>query len=140
LRSARCPSCLLYRSGRQKIPQPDDGIGSVSASDQFGCPQFRLDQYSRQKGIVNNLLLATGIIETPMSLLYSEFAITIGSIYLFLPLMVITLVGIIENIDTEIMEAAETLGANRLTAFLKVILPLSVPASSWAAFSSSQVP
>ena len=41
--------------------------------------------------------------------------------------MVITLVGIIENIDTEIMEAAETLGANRLTAFLKVILPLSVP-------------
>lgn len=80
-----------------------------------------------QKGVVNNLLLATGIIETPMSLLYSEFAITIGSIYLFLPLMVITLVGIIENIDTEIMEAAETLGANRLTAFLKVILPLSVP-------------
>lgn len=80
-----------------------------------------------QKGVVNNLLLATGIIETRMSLLYSEFAITIGSIYLFLPLMVITLVGIIENIDTEIMEAAETLGANRLTAFLKVILPLSVP-------------
>lgn len=80
-----------------------------------------------QKGVVNNILMATGVIDAPIPLLYSEFAIAIGSIYLFLPLMVITLVGIIENIDTEIMEAAETLGANRLTAFLKVILPLSVP-------------
>ncbi|MFY9901977.1 MAG: ABC transporter permease [Trichococcus sp.] len=80
-----------------------------------------------QKGVINNLLMNTGIIDSPIPMLYSEFAITIGSIYLFLPLMVITLVGIIENIDTEIMEAAETLGANRLTAFLKVILPLSVP-------------
>ncbi len=80
-----------------------------------------------QDGIINNTLMNLGLISKPLTLLYTEFAIVIGSVYLFLPLMVITLVGILENIDSEIMEAAETLGANRLIAFLKVILPLSVP-------------
>jgi putative spermidine/putrescine transport system permease protein len=80
-----------------------------------------------QDGIVNHALLTIGLISKPLTLLYTEFAIIIGSVYLFLPLMVITLVGILENIDSEIMEAAETLGANRLIAFMKVILPLSVP-------------
>lgn len=78
-------------------------------------------------GIINNLLLASGLISEPITLLYTEFAIIIGSFYLFLPVMIISLVGTFENIDTEIMEAAETLGANRLTAFIKVILPLSIP-------------
>ncbi|MBT2695847.1 ABC transporter permease [Bacillus sp. ISL-40] len=80
-----------------------------------------------QNGIINNTLMNAGLISKPLTLLYTEFAIGIGSVYLFLPLMVITLVGILENIDSEIMEAAETLGANRLIAFMKVILPLSVP-------------
>lgn len=78
-------------------------------------------------GIINNLMLASGLISEPITLLYTEFAIIIGSFYLFLPVMIISLVGTFENIDTEIMEAAETLGANRLTAFIKVILPLSIP-------------
>ncbi|MFC6464084.1 ABC transporter permease [Marinilactibacillus sp. GCM10026970] len=80
-----------------------------------------------RNGIINSLLLATGMISEPITLLYTEFAIIIGSFYLFLPVMIISLVGTFENIDTEIMEAAETLGANRLTAFIKVILPLSIP-------------
>lgn len=80
-----------------------------------------------QNGIINRTLMKIGLISEPLTLLYTEFSIIIGSVYLFLPLMIITLVGIFENIDTEIMEAAETLGANRLLAFLKVILPLSIP-------------
>lgn len=80
-----------------------------------------------QSGIINTTLKNIGLISKPLTLLYTEFAITIGSVYLFLPLMVITLVGIFENIESEIMEAAETLGANRFIAFMKVILPLSVP-------------
>ena len=78
-------------------------------------------------GIVNQFLLNTGLISQPLKLLYTEFAIVIGSIYLFLPLMITTLVGILENIDTEMIEAAETLGANPLVAFVKVIWPLSIP-------------
>ena len=78
-------------------------------------------------GIINRALLATGLIQEPLQLLYTEFAITIGSLYLFLPLMITTLVGILENIDSEIIEAAETLGASPVVAFIKVIWPLSIP-------------
>ena len=78
-------------------------------------------------GIINRALLATGLIQEPIQLLYTEFAITIGSLYLFLPLMITTLVGILENIDSEIIEAAETLGASPVVAFMKVIWPLSIP-------------
>ncbi|MGP6140362.1 MULTISPECIES: ABC transporter permease [unclassified Jeotgalibaca] len=78
-------------------------------------------------GIINRSLLAIGVLQEPMQLLYTEFAITIGSLYLFLPLMITTLVGVLENIDSEIVEAAETLGANPLVAFVKVIWPLSIP-------------
>ncbi|MGB6178975.1 ABC transporter permease [Carnobacterium sp.] len=78
-------------------------------------------------GIINRFLLTIGLVEEPVRMLYTDFAITIGSLYLFLPLMVTTLVGTIENIDTEIMEAAETLGASPLRAFIKVIFPLSIP-------------
>lgn len=78
-------------------------------------------------GIINRALLAIGLIQEPIQLLYTEFAITIGSLYLFLPLMITTLVGILENIDSEIVEAAETLGASPVVAFMKVIWPLSIP-------------
>lgn len=78
-------------------------------------------------GIINQILLNLGIIQEPLKMLYTEAAITIGSVYLFLPLMITTLVGILENIDSELIEAAETLGANPVVAFVKVIWPLSIP-------------
>ncbi|MER2227088.1 MAG: ABC transporter permease [Carnobacterium sp.] len=80
-----------------------------------------------QNGVINNLLTSIGIISEPLALLYTEFSIIIGSIYLFLPILIITLVGVMENINSEIMEAAETLGASRIKAFIKVVLPLSIP-------------
>ena len=67
------------------------------------------------------------MINEPLTLLYTEFSIIIGTIYLFLPLMIITVVGVMENIDNDMMEAAESLGANRIKAFIKVILPMSLP-------------
>lgn len=78
-------------------------------------------------GIINRILMALGFIKEPLQMLYTEFAITIGSLYLFLPLIITTLVGVLENIDTEIVEAAETLGASPIVAFFKVIWPLSIP-------------
>ena len=80
-----------------------------------------------KNGVVNTLLLKTGLIEQPLNLLYTEFAIIIGSVYLFLPTMIMTLVGVMENIEGEMLEAAETLGANPMTAFRKIVLPLSIP-------------
>lgn len=78
-------------------------------------------------GIINKVLMAVGAVDKPMKLLYTEFAIIIGSVYLFLPLMIVTVTGVMENIGDDMMEAAQSLGANRLTAFMKVIFPMSLP-------------
>jgi len=80
-----------------------------------------------KNGVINTLLMNLHIIDEPLTLLYTEFSVLIGTIYLFLPLMIITLVGVMENINNDLMEAAESLGANRFTAFFKVVLPLSLP-------------
>lgn len=79
-----------------------------------------------QNGMVNQLLLSLKIIDQPLSLLYTEFAIIIGSVYLFLPTMITSLVGVMDNIDDEIVEAASSLGLNQLQVFIKVVVPLSV--------------
>ncbi len=80
-----------------------------------------------KNGFINRLLAGLGLIDQPLSMLYTEFAIVIGSVYLFLPLMLTTLAGVMDTIENDMMEAAESLGANRFVAFLKVILPLSLP-------------
>lgn len=80
-----------------------------------------------KNGIINSLLMKFNLIQEPLSLLYTEGAIIVGTIYIFLPLMIISLVGVMENIDNDLLEAAESLGANRLKAFFKVVFPLSLP-------------
>ena len=80
-----------------------------------------------KNGVINSLLLQWGIIKEPITLLYTDFSIIIGSVYLFLPTMVMTLIGILENIDDDILEAASTLGLSPIKIFLKIIFPLSLP-------------
>ena len=80
-----------------------------------------------KNGVINNLLMMFGVITEPMSLLYTDFSIIIGSVYLFLPTMIMTLVGVLENIDDDLLEAAVTLGLSPLKGFFKIILPLSLP-------------
>ena len=81
----------------------------------------------RSNGIINKAMIAMGLIEKPMKLLYTDFSIIIGSVYLFLPLMIVTVAGVMENIDDDMMEAAQSLGASRTEAFMKVIFPMSLP-------------
>ena len=78
-------------------------------------------------GIINRILLALNVADKPMKLLYTDFAIIIGSVYLFLPLMIVTVTGVMENIDDDMMEAAQSLRAGRFEAFMKVIFPMSLP-------------
>ena len=80
-----------------------------------------------KNGVINTLLMQWGIINEPITLLYTDFAIIIGSVYLFLPTMVMTLIGVLENIDDDILEAASTLGLSPIKIFLKIIFPLSLP-------------
>jgi len=80
-----------------------------------------------KNGVINNLLIKLNLITEPLSLLYTEGAIIVGTVYIFLPLMIISLIGVMENVDNDLLEAAESLGANKLKAFFKVVFPLSLP-------------
>lgn len=80
-----------------------------------------------KNGILNRLMMFSGFIEEPLNLLYTEPAIIVGTVYLFLPLMILTLMGVMENIENDMLEAAQSLGAGRLTGFMKIVLPLSLP-------------
>ena len=76
-------------------------------------------------GLINRLLTLLGLISKPLRLIYTENAILVGLVHLFMPLMILTLVSAMENIPADLEEAAQSLGANRLNTFLHVILPLS---------------
>jgi putative spermidine/putrescine transport system permease protein len=80
-----------------------------------------------KNGVINSLLIKLNMINEPLSLLYTEGAIIVGTVYIFLPLMIISLVGVMENVENDLLEAAESLGASKLKAFFKVIFPLSLP-------------
>ena len=80
-----------------------------------------------KEGILNDTLLALGIIETPLQMLYTEFSVIIAMIYLFVPLMILTLVGVLEGIPEDLTDAAASLGATPAAAFRQVVLPMAVP-------------
>lgn len=80
-----------------------------------------------KKGMVNGALMGAGLISEPMSLLYNEFSIVVGLVQLFLPMMIISTVGVMENIDDDLVLAANSLGSSRTSTFWRVICPLSVP-------------
>lgn len=76
-------------------------------------------------GLINAFLQGTGLLAEPLRLIYTETAIVIGLLQLFMPLMVLSLVSAMENIPNDVEEAARSLGANGLQTFWRVILPLS---------------
>lgn len=80
-----------------------------------------------KKGMINSALMGLGLISQPLDLLYNDISLVIGLTYLFLPLMVLSLVGTLENIDPSLFEAAQTLGCSKLKAFFTIILPLATP-------------
>lgn len=76
-------------------------------------------------GIVNQALQALGLTDGPVRILFTETAIFIGLLQLFLPLMIISLISALENLPRDIVPAARVLGANWLQIFWKIILPLT---------------
>ena len=78
-------------------------------------------------GLVNRLLLASGLIETPLPLLYNGFSVTLGLVYSYLPFMILPLYGSLSRLNESLVEAAADLGARPRHVFRDVILPLSLP-------------
>ena len=78
-----------------------------------------------RRGMINQTLLSLEVVESPVRFIFTETAIVLGLTQLFLPLMVLPLVSAMENIPDDVLEAALSLGANRLTTFLRIVVPLS---------------
>src|SRR5699024_1994230 len=79
------------------------------------------------RGVVNAALLNFGVLSEPIQLLYTDFAVIIGTVSVQLPFMIITLQSVIESINPSLEEAALGLGANYWNVFKRVLLPLATP-------------
>lgn len=79
------------------------------------------------KGALNTLLLALSLIDEPVRLLYSGWAVSIGLVYVLLPFMILPLYSSFEKLDPRLIEAAADLGASPLARFRHVIVPLTLP-------------
>ncbi|ODV43374.1 ABC transporter permease [Cupriavidus sp. UYMMa02A] len=78
-------------------------------------------------GIVNQVLLSTGLIDKPLTLMYNRFSVLIGMTYILLPYMVLALYSVMRGIDMGLLRAAESLGSTRTLAFWRIFFPLSMP-------------
>jgi putative spermidine/putrescine transport system permease protein len=81
----------------------------------------------QDKGVINTTLLSWGLIGKPLPLMYNEFGTVVALVHIYVPFMVLTLIGVIGRIDERLEQAARSLGAGRLRAFAEVTLPLSLP-------------
>ena len=81
----------------------------------------------RDSGLVNTVLLRLGLIDAPLTLLYTPFAVLLGLVYGFLPFMILPIYASLEKLDPTLLEAAETLGATPWAGFRRITLPLSLP-------------
>lgn len=80
-----------------------------------------------RNGILNEFLQGIGIIAEPLAMLYTQGSVIIAMIYLFVPLMILTLVGVLEGIPRDLTDAAASLGATPAGAFRQIVLPMAVP-------------
>ncbi len=81
----------------------------------------------KNNGVINNVLMAIGVIDEPITMMQTDFAVFIGIVYSYLPFMILPLYSNLEKHDFTLLEAAADLGARPVTGFLRVTLPLSVP-------------
>lgn len=78
-------------------------------------------------GFVNETLLWLGIVERPVRFLFSDLGVIIGLSYVFVPFMVLSIAGALQNIDRSQIQASGDLGAGPFATFWRVVLPLSLP-------------
>lgn len=81
----------------------------------------------KNNGLINQLLMGLGIIDTPLEMLHTPFAVYIGIVYSYLPFMVLPLYATLVRLDLTLLEAAADLGCRPWKQFLRITLPLSMP-------------
>jgi spermidine/putrescine transport system permease protein len=88
---------------------------------------FAMQQVIRNEGILNNVLIWLGIIDSPLQIIYTDTATLLGMTYVYLPLMVLPLYASIEKLDFRLVEAGYDLYANRLQVLWRIVIPLVKP-------------
>lgn len=79
------------------------------------------------RGLVNNLLIDLGVIETPIKMMFNLFGLLVGMSHIFLPFMVLMLVPAIQSVSRDVQDAAYTLAASRARVFWSITLPMTAP-------------
>ncbi len=79
----------------------------------------------KNNGLLNNFLISMGVIDEPLQMLHTDFAVYIGIVYAYLPFMILPLYTALMRIDYSLIEAASDLGAKPWKTFLTVLLPLT---------------
>ena len=80
-----------------------------------------------KNGLVNNLLLKIGLIESPVQFLYTDAAVYLGIVYTYIPFMILPLYVSLQKMDRDLRDAAADLGATPWHSFIDITLPLSMP-------------
>ena len=88
---------------------------------------YALKSVLATEGLLNSFLMNLHLISQPLNLLFNEFAVVIGLIYGYLPFAILPMYTSIEKFDNSLMEAAADLGASPARAFLRVMLPMTMP-------------
>jgi len=88
---------------------------------------FAVQELIRNEGIINSFLRGVGLIDAPIQMMFTDFAITVGMVYVFLPLMVLPLYASMEKLDFRLIEAGYDLYAGRFQVLRRVIVPLVKP-------------
>jgi putrescine transport system permease protein len=76
-------------------------------------------------GLINNLMLAVGLIDEPLQLLYNDVSMLVGMTYVYLPFMVLPLYANLVKLDLRLLEAAQDLGATPWKTFWLITVPMS---------------
>jgi spermidine/putrescine transport system permease protein len=88
---------------------------------------YALKQVLATEGLLNSFLMGLHLLNQPLNLLFNEFAVIVGLIYGYLPFAILPMYASIEKFDYSLMEAAADLGASPRRAFLRVMLPMTLP-------------
>jgi len=88
---------------------------------------FAIMEVIRNEGVVNILLMSLGVISSPIQMLFTDFAIMLGMVYVYLPLMVLPLYASMERLDFRLVEAGYDLYATRMGVLRRIIVPMVKP-------------
>jgi len=78
-------------------------------------------------GVINNFLIYIGIIDTPIVMLYTDFSMIIGLLYMSMLFMIVPVMSALDSLDDSLIEAASDLGASKWTIITRIVIPHAMP-------------